>query len=341
MSFNTNFASSVLVFVFAGCSARSTFAPDDAGSDLLDIQSTASEWIEIKTGAFWMGSPQSELCRYSSSPDREQLHKVTLNHSFLLLSHPVTQAEFETGMGYSNSYFNPKQKGSLYCGTANECPVESVTWWESAAYCNYLSEINHLPQCYRANILPLKCTKSGNTCGKYYVAEGICVGYQCVYLETAPKYRGSGNSIYDCPGYRLPTEAEYEYAERAGTNTPYYDGDGHAKAVCTDHWSADEISWYQYNSKLRSHPIKTKPPNAWGLYDMAGNVANWTHDAFAASLGYLPVIDPVVEGPSDFMVARGASWASAVSGVRSAFRWDVRTYQYNPDVGFRCAITKK
>jgi formylglycine-generating enzyme required for sulfatase activity len=74
---------------------------------------------------------------------------------------------------------------------------------------------------------------------------------------------------YGCPGYRLPTEAEWEYAARAGK--PYkYAGSN----------TLDEVAWYDQNSEGRVHEVKTKKPNAWGLYDLSGNVWEWTWDRY-------------------------------------------------------------
>jgi len=127
---------------------------------------------------------------------------------------------------------------------------------------------------------------------------------------------------------RLPTEAEWEYACRAGTTTMYYSGDMEA--------DLGRVAWYSANSKSGTHPVGQKEPNAFGLYDMHGNVWQWCQDWYAEDYyGKSLATDP--EGPvqGTFRVLRGGSWDYSSMDCRSAFRrW------YNPDrrkyyIGFR------
>jgi formylglycine-generating enzyme required for sulfatase activity len=119
--------------------------------------------------------------------------------------------------------------------------------------------------------------------------------------------------------YRLPTEAEWEYACRAGTTTAYYWGDD-AKKI-------GEYAWFEGNSDEKTHPVGTKKPNAWGLYDMAGNVSEWCLDAYDKDIYKTfsldkPTIGPVLlsTGTRFRDVARGGSWADEASICRSAAR---------------------
>ena len=117
--------------------------------------------------------------------------------------------------------------------------------------------------------------------------------------------------------YRLPSEAEWEYACRAGTATAYSFGD--------DPGLLDEYAWYFDNADDRYHPVGEKKPNPWGLYDMHGNVAEWVLDAyqddFYATLGEGPVRSPV-NWPSELYprVVRGGSWDDDPDRLRSASR---------------------
>jgi formylglycine-generating enzyme required for sulfatase activity len=155
----------------------------------------------------------------------------------------------------------------------------------------------------------------------------------------------SDDKIYSCPGFRLPTEAEWEHAYRAGTATATYVGSVDV-GLCGDTQKVDpglaQIAWYAANSNgaPHSHAEGLKQPNAWGLYDMAGNVAEWCHDYLQKDLGSASVVDPVgqVIGAAT-RVLRGGSWASAAGGLRAAARETRIDTDTSDRVGFRCART--
>src|SRR5262249_15872401 len=129
-------------------------------------------------------------------------------------------------------------------------PVTYVTWNDAVAYCNWLSALENLPACYRRN------------------AEG----------EWAP---------VAAAGYRLPTEAEWEYACRAGTTTMFPFGD--------DVSLVNRFAWFKGNSKGQSHPVGTLEPNAFGVQDMLGNVWEWCQDRYLGKYEAAAVTDP--QGP--------------------------------------------
>ncbi|MBI3246244.1 MAG: formylglycine-generating enzyme family protein [Deltaproteobacteria bacterium] len=123
----------------------------------------------------------------------------------------------------------------------------------------------------------------------------------------------------------LPTEAEWEYACRAGTTTARY-----AKNLGV-------IAWYEQNSKGETHPVKLKQPNAWGLYDMLGNVAEWCYDDLR---DYAEPIGPDPLGPTTagaFRVIRGGDWHWDARDVRSACRRVDHPGYHFVNLGFRCA----
>ena len=123
----------------------------------------------------------------------------------------------------------------------------------------------------------------------------------------------------------MPTEAEWEYACRAGTEPPRYNPDINA------------IAWYRENSNEQLQPVGQKLPNAWGLYDMLGNVQEWCHDGprtYTADA----VVDPM--GPTDAgvrRVFRGGSWIVSARDVRAALREEHIPGLRLSSVGFRCA----
>jgi formylglycine-generating enzyme required for sulfatase activity len=171
-------------------------------------------------------------------------------------------------------------------------PVESVSWQEAIEFCNALSE-----------------------------AEGL-----------APFYLSSeGEPIDpDADGYRLPTEAEWEYACRAGSKTRYYFGDDPARL--RDH------AWYRDNGESRTHTVGQKRPNAWGLYELHGNVWEWCWDGYDADYyAASPESDPWGPGQAETRVLRGGSWLYNALLARSANRYRLAPSKTLNDLGFRIA----
>ena len=121
------------------------------------------------------------------------------------------------------------------------------------------------------------------------------------------------NAANPGPVFRLPTEAEWEYACRAGTTTDYYWGD--------DPYTKDapDYAWYGNISDKKPHPVGLKKPNAWGLYDMAGNVYEWVQDWYAPYAAG-DATDPVGPAEGDRKVHRGGGWGSIVTSCRSSNR---------------------
>jgi formylglycine-generating enzyme required for sulfatase activity len=253
--------------------------------------------VKISAGSFTMGSPSSELGRL---PREGPQRTVTLTRSFVIGKYEVTQGEFEALMGYNPSYFSS-------CGA--NCPVEAVSWHEAVAYMNALSKSRGLEECF-------DCTGSGTS------------------VNCTVKSQYSGQNYYNCKGYRLPTEAEWEYAYRAGTNTAFYNGDI-TETSCGRDPNLDKIGWYCGNAGGKTHPVGGKQANAWGLHDMAGNVWEWVYDWYQDSYNNLPSIDPVGPNTGSYRVVRGGSFGGYARYCRAAFRsWGTPGFRIR-DLGFR------
>jgi formylglycine-generating enzyme required for sulfatase activity len=155
-----------------------------------------------------------------------------------------------------------------------DLPVEQVTWPQAAVFCNARSRLEGLQPCYN--------------------------------LDTAA-------CDFEASGYRLPTEAEWEYACRAGSDTDY--------AFGNDPRKLPDFAWFADNSGKKTHPVGQKKPNAWGLFDLHGNVAEWCQDIYDKD-SYRVSNAKNPRGPAEGKeyVLRGGSWKSAAEALRSAYR---------------------
>jgi formylglycine-generating enzyme required for sulfatase activity len=132
---------------------------------------------------------------------------------------------------------------------------------------------------------------------------------------------------------RLPTEAQWEYACRAGSKTRFGFGDEDEKL--------GDYAWYASNSESKTHPAGQKKPNAWGLYDMHGNVWEWCSDCFADSYAGAKTEDPPGPDSGGRRVLRGGAWNNIPEGCRSAYRYGSPPDYRDQFCGFRVAVDAK
>jgi formylglycine-generating enzyme required for sulfatase activity len=275
-------------------------------------------WCSIPAGCFVMGSPTDA---WGHPPYQEDQVAVTLTRPFQIQQTEVTLAQW-TELGLPTPVNDADGGGD--CSDPN-CPVANVTWFDAVAFANLLSR-SHQP--------PLR---------ECYDLQG-CRGeigrnlYCQVTTTTA--------TVYECEGFRLPTDAEWEYAARAGTTTAFYSGPitvygdwNENGAKCNPDPNLETIGWYCWNSGGSPHPSRGLAPNALGLYDMAGNVGEWVNDR-SDGAGALSPRDP--DGKVDSTRTRNvrggwfSTWAwTCRMPTQSGFPWDT----YYPQVGFRLART--
>jgi len=123
-------------------------------------------------------------------------------------------------------------------------------------------------------------------------------------------------------GGRLPSEMEWEYAARAGTTGARYG-------------NLDDIAWYWGNSEFSTHPVGKKKPNAFGLYDMLGNVVEWTHTWYTVQISQ-ETINPTGPSLAEYKSLRGGGWWDDPELVRVSYRRRFETGDYDYNIGFRC-----
>ena len=237
-------------------------------------KSGAIEMARIPAGEFWMGASESDA---QAQKDEMPRRKIKIKLPFLMGKTEVTQAQYEEVMGVNPSAFGPKGRyAKMVAGKdTGSFPVESVTWFDAIRFCIRLSEKEKLQPYYKID------------------GEKVTIA--------------GGN------GYRLPTEAEWEYACRAGTDTMWSFGE---KAT-----QLGEHAWFADNSDDTPHPVGQKKPNPFGLYDMYGNVPEWCWDRYEAR--YYDVVgatDPVSASDNPFRVFRGGAWNSLATQLRTSAR---------------------
>ena len=272
----------------------------DSATEQTDTNGYGMKFNLISAGTFTMGSPVSEPGRESN----EIQHEVTLSRSFYLQVAEVTQQQWrevvlaaEAAGHLTVDELDENPSGFSACG--DQCPVERVSWTDVQ---DWIAALNQLED-------RTGCNASPNSC------------------------------------YRLPTEAEWEYAARAGSTKAFANGAITETGSNFDP-NLDAMGWYGYNNVVYNaigdaigypygpKPVTRQQANAWGLYDMHGNVYEWCQDWYGPYESG-PVTDP--QGPENgtLRVIRGGSWCDFARHCRSAIR-----FGYSPDhrgVGFRLA----
>lgn len=259
-----------------------------ARASFRDCKDGCPEMIQIPAGHFIMGSPDSERGREGD----ETLHDVTIGYAFAMEKYEVTRQEFAQFVAATQ--YDAKSDGcyGLAPDGSRFDKFPNINW-ESPGY-----------------------------------AQTDTDPVVCVNLTDAQAYadwlsRKTGKE------YRLPSESEWEYAARAGTLTPYYWGSDY-DSVCTNANVADQKVKARFSNwavppcndrYLYTAPVGSYPANAFGLYDMTGNVWEWTEDCYRSSYNFSPVNgEPMVDEECGQHVLRGSPWYLNQWSARMAYR---------------------
>lgn len=290
-------------------------APVTAAGLAETTNSIGTRLVLIPAGSFVMGSPAGEWGRM---PNEEPQRKITISRPFYMARGEVTNQEFRTFVEATK--YNPIPAGETdfqflfylagagkakYDNTPTNAPDHAVTWvsWYSACrFCNWLSEKEGLPP---------------------------------VYVFTESKEKGTPPKVemarpFD-GGYRLPSEAEWEYAARAGTTTAFSFG--------PDDKDFTKYAYYglmpPYNDPNCKHPVLSGIPNAWGLHQMHGNVFEWCWDFYAKRYDPYQLTDPFGAPAGEMRVERGGTGRLGPMYARSAARMMDVAPLTRFDLGFR------
>ena len=266
-----------------------------------DEGSKIKGFVLIPAGTFQMGSNEG----YSSN---KPVHEVTITKSFYMGKYEVTQAEYEKYCSYGND-----SPSSSY-GDGDNYTAYYVSWYDALVYCNKRSMAESLTPCY------------------------------CIKDSTNPEEWGdvptssdsTWNAVicnWNANGYRLPTEAEWEYAARAGDKTVAsltYSGTSDVNKL-------GDYAWYSSNSNSKKHEVGTKSPNAFDLYDMSGNVWewcwNWIKDSYNAETE--GGSDPTGTSSESRRVYRGGCWSRDAGSCAVSYRGSSNPSNRGSILGFR------
>ncbi len=259
-----------------------------------DAPPPPEDFVYIPPDIWTRGSPPDEPCRM---PDEVQ-HQITLTQGFYMMPTEVTRQMWADLRADQPTL--PADPSDTSISSTTYHPVQRVSWHKALLFANLMSVRDGFTRCYykdAAYTVPVDATN---------YSEGTFFGN------------------FDTDGYRLPTEAEWEYAARAGTtgpfssHEPFYNSDNCME--CDPFFDVlDSIAWWCWNAFGTAHKVATKLPNPWGLYDMHGNVQEWCwdwHDSYSSE----PVIDPKGPSTGTYRMMRGGCWNSYPLFCRSADR---------------------
>ena len=328
----------VLLFVCISTYAQEKIKIENRTTGDRHINSSGIELIFITGGSFMMGSPASEVSRYSN----ETLHKVTLTKSFFISKTEITQKQWLSIMEVTPQALMEKRLSEKESQKAEERKLSKEDKKElllkkaeidkfkpvmtlkpgkpTEAEKSVLKKLRDWGQNQKKVAEEEKKNGSQNRFGDNYpmcfVNWSEAMNF-CKKLTEIEKQKGLIPQDWQ---YRLPTEAEWEYCARAGTNTPVYNG---KQPDFKDEESMIEFSkngWINPYSTNRIHEVAQLKPNAWGLYDTLGNVAEWCLDIHAPFSTEEQTDPLVIKGPEMYRIYRGLTAHNGPLDIRTARR---------------------
>ena len=227
---------------------------------------------ELRPTMLLLPTGEFQMGRASNDPEKRYEDELPQHRVEIARAYAMSETEVTQGQYQAVMGTNP----SAFVGKEDSArrPVEQVSWYEAIEYCNKLSEREGLAKCYEVEGKVVKWP------------QGV-----------------------DCRGYRLPTEAEWEYAARAEEGTVYAGSN-----------KAEDVAWFFDNSESETHEVKKHEPNQWGLYDLSGNVREWVWDEYGPYKGESSKnpVGPLLDGSQ--RVGCGGSWGNVARDVRVAGR---------------------
>ena len=319
-------AAAVIVFTFLGCPEQGNPEPDNPDPDIpaqdnpepdipepdIPEPDNLIEMVWIPAGTFTMGSPAAEPGRWNDETQRQ----ITLTSGFYMSKYLVTQEQYETVMGITIQDQNDLYGWGLY-GIGDNYPMYYVNWYDTIVFCNRLSIQEGLTPAYS-----ISGSTNPDTWGN--IPEDINTAWNNVQI------------VEGSTGYRLPTEAQWEYACRAGTTTAFNWGTNQitseqANFNASDYLYNDSPQW-EYRRTTTA--AGTFAPNAWGIYDMHGNVLEWCWD-WHGTYTSGDQTDPAGAVTGYDRVCRGGDWSYEGRNLRSAYRGLNFPSLRSPGIGFR------
>ena len=269
------------------------------GAGNVQKQSTAGNMVEVKGGAFQMGNTRNDR---EGKDTEKPVHTVNLMYDYWIGKYVVTFNEYDA---YCETTRKTRAKDEGW-GRGTR-PVINVSWIDAIKYCNWLSEQKGLPKAYDSdgNLLD----RNGN----------------------------KTTDIRQVAGYRLPTEAEWEYAARGG-HKDITKGEENNDCKYAGSNSINDAGWYKTNSRSKTHLVGRKKANELGIYDISGNVWEWCHDWYGE---YSSGTQTSLTGPSSgaSRVIRGGGWGNSAQDCRVASRCYFTPLGSYYGLGFRLART--